>query len=379
MPWLQAPPKLEFPDWKATMEPRKQNICLCVISVLLIVPQAIAWAQSTSQPSAVVKDVGPAVVLVKGATSGGDVTGSGFLIGSDGKVVTCLHIVQDMQTGIVRLSNGEVYSSFSIRAFDEHRDLVILQISGFDLPVVELGNSSDLQAGEPVLLIGSPLGLEQTVTSGVVSALRELPRVGKIIQTDAAANPGNSGGPLLNARGQAIGVLDFKLRGTENLNFAVPINYVRGMLNNLSAAITLDEMRLKLGTTAQMLETTANFPARWKSLSTGTTKHLRFEGDRIYVETVVSEQLQKLGAFALADLKNQGDKYVGATREVEVCTYDSLSGTRYNKCPFDVPTEITLISPTRIEGRLFAGSKLNCRKCSFSKPPEWKSFVWIPE
>jgi hypothetical protein len=288
-----------------------------------------------------------------------------------------------LKAGAVKLANREVYSPFSIRAFDEQRDLAIIQISGFNLPTVELGDSNELQAGEAVLLVGSPLGLEQSVTSGVVSAIRESPEMGKIIQTDAAANPGNSGGPLLNARGQAVGVLDFKLRGTENLNFAIPINYARGMLNNLSPPMTFDELRGKLGASAAVLRPTG-FPTRWKSLTSGTVRVLRVEGDHVYVETILSEQARQMGGFSLADLKKDGERYVGSIRYRLVGRLITWGGLGYcdSKCVFERSIEILSFTPSRIEGRVMAppdDAKFNCMKCRYSKEDVWHPFVWIPE
>lgn len=351
-----------------------------LVLILLNVSQSLVGEQTVHDSALAVKKAAPAVVLIKGTGAEENITGTGFLIASDGKVVTCLHIVQGLKAGAVKLANGEVYSPFSIRAFDEQRDLAIIQISGFDLPTVELGDSNELQPGEAVLLVGSPLGLEQTITSGVVSAIRELPEVGKVIQTDAAANPGNSGGPLLNARGQAVGVLDFKLRGTENLNFAIPINYARGMLNNLSPPMTFDELRGKLAASAAVLRPTG-FPTRWKSLLSGTVKVLQVEGDHVYVETVLPEQDREAGGFVLADLKKVGERYVGTVRMSLVCQYVYLGGT-CGRCVFENAIEFLSFTPSRIEGRTMAppgGSKLNWRKCRYSKESVWQSFVWIPE
>jgi hypothetical protein len=320
-----------------------------LVFVVLTVSESLFGEQTVSDSALAVKKAAPAVVLIKGTGAEGNITGTGFLIASDGKVVTCLHIVQGLKAGAVKLANGEVYSPFSIRAFDEQRDLAIIQISGFDLPTVELGNSDELQAGEAVLLVGSPLGLEQTVTSGVVSAIRESPEMGKIIQTDAAANPGNSGGPLLNARGQAVGVLDFKLRGTENLNFAVPINYARGMLNNLYPSMTFDELRSKLGASAAVLRPTG-YPTRWKSLTSGTMKVIRVEGDHVYVETIQSEQARQLGGFTLADLKKDGERYVGTIRSRLVGRLITWGGLGYcdSKCVFENAIEILSFTPSSL-------------------------------
>ena len=201
------------------------------------------YAQSSDTASIAAK-VSPAVVLIKGASGDGTVQGSGLIVSPDGKIATNLHVVRDLKTAGVQLASGEIFDSFSVLAFDERSDLAILRIAGFDLPTIELGNSNDVKTGERVVAIGSPLGLQGTVTAGVVSAIRDDPfgSGAKVIQTDASVNPGNSGGPLLNDRGQAIGVVTFNVkRGGqgEGLNFAMPINYVRGMLDNLQKPISL--------------------------------------------------------------------------------------------------------------------------------------------
>jgi hypothetical protein len=98
-----------------------------------------------------------------------------------------------------------------------------------------------------LVIVGSPRGLEGTVTAGILSSLRDNGEGFKVLQTDAAVNPGNSGGPLVNKNAQAIGVVSFKLRSSEGLNFAVPINYVRGLINNLHEPMSLDQMRRSFG------------------------------------------------------------------------------------------------------------------------------------
>ena len=346
-------------------------------------------AQSTQDASVVVRQAMAAVVVIRGSSASGESTGSGFVIAPDGTIVTCLHVIKDLSSGAVQLANGDVFDSFSVRAFDERRDLAIIQIAGFDLSSLAMGNANQLQAGEPVLLIGSPLGLDRTITTGVVSAIRDLEGVGRIIQTDAAANPGNSGGPLLNSRGEAIGVLDSKLRDAENLNFAVSINYVQGMLNNLQGPMGLDELRAKLGRVPEFFSKSGGFPVRWKSLASGTTKLLRVEGERIYIETVLPQELQNQGDFILAEVVKQGEKYVGTITERHACQGWSYWGfwkrgnSNYvNTCTASWDIELASVTATRIEGRAESpakGAKFDCGKCSFSKKPVWTPFVWIPE
>jgi serine protease Do len=217
-----------------------------VFASFLILP--IAFGQIALTTAQIAKRVSPSVIVIQGKTDSGEVLGSGFIVSKDGKIVTNLHVIRDMKTASVQLANGEVFDSVSVLATDERRDLAVVQIAGFDLPVLGLGNSDVLTIGEPLVVVGSPRGLEGTVTAGILSSVRDSGEGYKVLQTDAAVNPGNSGGPLANGKGQAIGVVSFKLRSAEGLNFAVPINYVRALLGNIHEPITLETMRQGLTT-----------------------------------------------------------------------------------------------------------------------------------
>ena len=151
---------------------------------------------------------------------------------------------------VIALANGDIFDSMSILATDERRDLAVIQVPGFDLPVLDLANSDTVTVGQPVVIVGSPQGLEGTVTAGILSSVRETGEGFKVLQTDAAVNPGNSGGPLVNDRGQAIGVVSFKLLSAENVDFAIPINYVRGLLNNLHEPMSLEQVRRSVSATS---------------------------------------------------------------------------------------------------------------------------------
>lgn len=261
-----------------------------------------------------------------------------------------------------------------------------IKIAGFDLPVVELSNSNDVKSGEPVVAIGSPRGLQGTVTTGVVSAIRDEPSGAgfKVIQTDAAVNPGNSGGPLLNARGQAIGIVTAKLKGSEGLNFAVPINYLRGMLENLQKPLSLDELRASLAATKSDVFKSSGYPSLWKSLSTGKVRRVRFEGDFLYAETVLTEEQRKMGFDSYELKKEPNGVYRGVTRVGFTCSYPSAwdRSPRYNQCKFERQIEFNSVNPNRIEGRGFGppdGAKFDCKQCTYSKPALWTPFTWIPE
>jgi len=164
--------------------------------------------------------------------------GSGFILSKDGYVITNNHVVKDADEIIVRMQDRREFVA-EIVGTDERSDIAVLKIEGDDLPVVKLGDSSNLKVGEWVLAIGSPFGFDHSVTAGIISAMgRSLPNENYVpfIQTDVAINPGNSGGPLFNLDGEVIGVnsqIYSRTGGFMGLSFAVPINVVTNVYNQL--------------------------------------------------------------------------------------------------------------------------------------------------
>jgi serine protease Do len=155
--------------------------------------------------------------------------GSGFLVSSDGIVLTNAHVVDGAKEVTVKLSNHREYKAKVLGA-DRGSDIAVLKIDAHDLPTVQLGDSNQLNVGDYVLAIGEPFGLEETATAGIVSAKgRSLPGDGYVpfIQTDAAVNPGNSGGPLFDANGNVVGInaqIYSNSGGYQGVSFAIPIN-----------------------------------------------------------------------------------------------------------------------------------------------------------
>jgi hypothetical protein len=209
---------------------------------LLTTAPHIALSQGSLTTAQIAEKASASVVVIQGKTESGDALGSGFIVSGDGKIATNLHVIRDLKAASIQLSNGKTFDSLLVLAIDERRDLAIVKVAGFNLPALDLGNSDALSVAEPVMVVGSPRGLAGTVTAGILSAIREGDDF-KILQTDAAVNPGNSGGPLVNSVAQAVGVVSFKLRSAEGLNFAIPINYVRSLLSNLHEPMTLNQMR----------------------------------------------------------------------------------------------------------------------------------------
>src|SRR5579859_7065642 len=126
----------------------------------------IAFGQNALTTAQIAKKVSPSVVVIEGKSDSGNVLGSGFILSQDGKIVTNLHVIRDLRATSVRLADGEIFDSISIVATDERRDLAIVHVAGFDLPALDLGNSNSVTVGEPVVVVGSPRGLEGTVTAG---------------------------------------------------------------------------------------------------------------------------------------------------------------------------------------------------------------------
>ncbi|BAY08786.1 HhoA/HhoB/HtrA family serine endopeptidase [Calothrix sp. NIES-2098] len=171
-------------------------------------------------------------------------TGSGFIIGNDGRILTNAHVVDGADTVTVILKDGRSFKG-KVLGKDELTDVAVVKIQANNLPTVTLGNSDQLQPGQWAIAIGNPLGLDNTVTTGIISATgRSSNQIGapdkrvEFIQTDAAINPGNSGGPLLNARGEVIGMNTAIIQGAQGLGFSIPINTAQRISNQLIATGT---------------------------------------------------------------------------------------------------------------------------------------------
>jgi serine protease Do len=191
--------------------------------------------------SSLVKQIGESVVQVR--TPEG--LGSGFFINADGFLITNFHVIEgetEISVEVYRQTDGnldrEIYKQVKIIAINKFHDLALLQIQDRNAPKfkpVTLGSSDALSVGDTVFAIGSPLGLERTVTQGILSTkTRELE--GELyLQTSTQINPGNSGGPLFNLAGEVVGVTNMKITFGEGLGFAIPVELVKGFLDHRDA------------------------------------------------------------------------------------------------------------------------------------------------
>ena len=201
---------------------------LFVFFGLLCLP---AFAQKAKTPAEIAREQGQAVVIVEALDARGLVAGqgSGFIVTPNGAVVTNLHVIQGAAQARVKLPNGDVYKTESLVDFDDTKDLAVLKIKGFKLPTVTLGDSDKTETGESIVVISSPEGLTNSLSTSVVSGMRRLDNL-RVFQITAPISEGSSGGALFDGNGAVVGIVTYVLRAGQNINFAVPINYVRGMI-----------------------------------------------------------------------------------------------------------------------------------------------------
>jgi serine protease Do len=177
--------------------------------------------------------------------------GSGFIVSPDGVILTNAHVVRDADEVTVKLQDRREYRA-KVLGTDPKTDVAVLKVDAKNLPVVPIGNTRNLQVGEWVLAIGSPYGLESSVTAGVVSAKgRNIDQNGvQFIQTDVAVNPGNSGGPLFNTRGEVVGInsqIYSQTGGYQGLSFAIPIDVAVRIKDQIVATGKVQHAKLGIG------------------------------------------------------------------------------------------------------------------------------------
>ena len=199
---------------------------------------------------AVVADSSPAVVKVTAGAGAGERLGSGFLVDARGRILTNAHVLTSSESATVTFDDGTEERA-EVLGRDESTDLAVLSVASVPRGVraLPLGRSDDLVVGDPVIAIGNPFGLERTATTGIVSALKRIIsapndfEIQNVIQTDAAINQGNSGGPLLDGRGRVIGInsqIASESGGNDGIGFAVPIDTIRPVADSIIATGTAE-------------------------------------------------------------------------------------------------------------------------------------------
>lgn len=181
--------------------------------------------ESTENLPSIIKRIKPSVVIIFAYDSKGEFLklGSGFFINQNGDIITNYHVLQGASSAEVKTPDGKTYPITYIVAEDEQSDIIRLSVNIPSKYVHSLSLSVTIpEVGERIIVYGSPLGLENTVSDGIVSAVREIPDFGKIIQITAPISPGSSGSPVLNMKGEVIGIATFQMVEGQNLNFAIP-------------------------------------------------------------------------------------------------------------------------------------------------------------
>jgi len=192
------------------------------------------WAAPLQEEQTVIRVVRQTLPTVVGITHRGG-SGSGVIVRADGIIVTNAHVVGNARTVEVSLAGGQRMTG-TVLGRDTFLDIAVVRVTGRTLPAAAIGDADRLQVGQSAIAIGNPLGLERTVTTGVISATNRSPRgieLGGLIQTDAAINPGNSGGPLLDSQGRVVGINTAIYQGTTGLGFAVPINLANDVVRQV--------------------------------------------------------------------------------------------------------------------------------------------------
>lgn len=242
---LLTPPKIEGTKTLQTIEEvEKEN--KTITQVIEQINESVVGISKLKNP-------GNTIFLEKGSSSLG--LGTGMIITDNGYILTNEHVSGSKYSSCyVTLANGKNYKANVVWS-DSDIDLAIIKINVKNLPYVILGNSDQIQVGEKVYAIGNPIGFEfqRTVTSGIISAVNRTIKIEEdektsymedLIQTDATINPGNSGGPLINAKGEVIGVNTVKITSAEGIGFAVPINTVKTIVAKLKTEGKFEEASL---------------------------------------------------------------------------------------------------------------------------------------
>jgi len=206
---------------------------LSAILMIFITMPAFAFGKSEKSAVSIYEKINPAIVTVDSQLSDGLSCGTGCIIDKSGVILTSAHVVDIGKTIVVTMNNGENYNAKVLKHLGENKDIALLKIdTAHDLKTVKLGNSEKIKVGQKVLAIGNPFGFSGTLTQGIVS---RIDYAKNRIQTDAAINPGSSGGPLLNTKGEIIGINQAIYNPDNNISnigigFATPINLVKEYL-----------------------------------------------------------------------------------------------------------------------------------------------------
>ena len=217
----------------------KPIIAIFISIILLLFLSINSFAQQTI--TSLLKQVQPSTVLITVYDAQGNQSGqgSGFFISKKGEVATNWHVISNASSAMVKTATGAIFKVKGVVAKDEKRDIAKIVLEAKDIPFPYLNLSPTIpKVGERIFVVGSPYGLESTVSDGLVSAVRKIPDVGNIIQISAPISPGSSGSPVINLNGQVVGIATFQFIKGQNLNFAVSAVYIAKLSSVDKASVT---------------------------------------------------------------------------------------------------------------------------------------------
>lgn len=217
----------------------KKRLFIFIISItqMLIFSPSISFAEADR----IFRENNKAVVVVVAYDRAGNAIsqGSGFIIRADGAVVTNYHVISNASDIKIK-AGSKVLKVKGFLHIDKGNDIVILKADGKGLPIVKIGDIARVNIGEKVYVIGSPQGLENTISDGILSGIREITQEWKVLQITAPISPGSSGGPVFNKKGEVIGVATFFIKEAQNLNFAMPVDVIKDKLQAKKITVLKD-------------------------------------------------------------------------------------------------------------------------------------------
>jgi hypothetical protein len=189
-------------------------------------PTTAPAAEKVYSPAQIADRALPSVVLVQTPT----MIGTGFVVWQDGRIATNLHVIAGAKEASILLNDGRKFEQVEVLAVDQSHDLAILRVPTSGLKALPLGDSVAVKPGEHVVAIGHPMGMGNTVSDGLVSAIRKVDPKLTLLQISVPISPGSSGGPIFNERAEVVGVATLYMAEGQNLNFGVPVQYLKPML-----------------------------------------------------------------------------------------------------------------------------------------------------